>query len=55
MRKLILLALPCLYLVACSEPAPPPPPPKKKAMKHGQKAKPDDPENFRAKEKPATY
>jgi PBP1b-binding outer membrane lipoprotein LpoB len=52
MRKLILLALPALYLVACSEPAPPPPP-KKKAMK--QKARSDDPENFRAKEKPATY
>jgi hypothetical protein len=53
MRKLILIILPALYLGACTEPAPPPPP-QKKTVRH-VKAKSDDPEDFRAVEKPPTY
>jgi len=53
MKKLILILLPAaIFLAACSEPAPPPPQPKPVA-KH--KAKSDNPEEFRAVEKPSTY
>jgi PBP1b-binding outer membrane lipoprotein LpoB len=52
MKKLILILLPAaIFLAACSEPPPPPPP--KPVAKH--KAKSDNPEDFRAVEKPSTY
>jgi hypothetical protein len=52
MKKLILILLPAaIFLAACQEPAPPPPP--KPVAKH--KAKSDNPEEFRAVEKPSTY
>jgi hypothetical protein len=57
MKKLILLLLPAaIFLAACSEPAPPPPQPKPVA-KHKAKAKSksDNPEEFRAVEKPSSY
>jgi hypothetical protein len=57
MKKLILILLPtAIFLAACSEPAPPPPQPKPVA-KHKAKAKStsDNPEEFRAVEKPSTY
>jgi PBP1b-binding outer membrane lipoprotein LpoB len=55
MKKLILLLLPAaIFLAACSEPAPPPPAPKPVA-KHKAKAKSDNPEDFRAVEKPSSY
>jgi PBP1b-binding outer membrane lipoprotein LpoB len=57
MKKLILILLPtAIFLAACSEPEPPPPPAKKPAVK--AKAKPkssDNPEAFRAVEKPSSY
>ena len=53
MRKLILIILPVLYLGACTEPAPAPPPPSKKTVR--VKSKSDNPEDFRAVEKPPTY
>jgi hypothetical protein len=56
MKKLILILLPAaIFLAACSEPEPPPPPPKKPAVKAKAKAKSDNPENFRAVEKPSSY
>jgi len=55
MKKLILILLPAaIFLAACQEPAPPPPQPKPVA-KHKAKAKSDNPEEFRAVEKPSTY
>jgi hypothetical protein len=55
MKKLILILLPAaIFLAACSEPAPPPPAPKPVA-KHKAKAKSDNPEDFRAVEKPSSY
>jgi len=52
MKKLILILLPAaIFLAACGEPAPPPP--RKPVAKH--KAKSDNPEDFRAVEKPSTY
>jgi hypothetical protein len=51
LRKAILIILPAVYLGACTEPAPPPPP---KRTVHS-KAKSDNPEDFRAVEKPSTY
>jgi hypothetical protein len=56
MKKLILILLPAaIFLAACSEPEPPPPPPKKPAVKAKAKAKSDNPEDFRAVEKPSSY
>ena len=58
MKKLILILLPAaIFLAACSEPQPPPPPPTKPAVKAKAKAKAktDNPENFRAVEKPSSY
>jgi PBP1b-binding outer membrane lipoprotein LpoB len=56
MKKLILILLPtAIFLAACSEPAPPPPPPKKPAAKAKAKPKSDNPEDFRAVEKPSSY
>jgi len=55
MKKLILILLPAaIFLAACQEPAPPPAPAKPVA-KHKAKAKSDNPEEFRAVEKPSTY
>jgi hypothetical protein len=55
MKKLILILLPAaIFIAACSEPAPPPPQPKPVA-KHKAKAKSDNPEDFRAVEKPSSY
>jgi hypothetical protein len=54
MKKLILVLLPAaIFLAACQEPAPPPQP--KPVAKHKAKAKSDNPEEFRAVEKPSTY
>ena len=56
MKKLILILLPtAIFLAACSEPEPPPPPPKKPAAKAKAKTKSDNPEDFRAVEKPSSY
>jgi len=55
MKKMILILLPAaIFLAVCQEPAPPPPQPKPVA-KHKAKAKSDNPEDFRAVEKPSTY
>jgi len=57
MKKLILILLPAaIFLAACQEPAPPPPQSKPVAKhKAKAKAKSDNPEEFRAIEKPSTY
>ena len=55
MKKLILILLPAaIFLAACSEPPPPQPKPVAK-HKAKAKAKSDNPEEFRAVEKPSTY
>jgi hypothetical protein len=55
MKKLILILLPAaIFLGACEEPAPPPPQ-HKPVAKHTAKSKSDNPEDFRAVEKPSTY
>ena len=54
MKKLILILLPAaIFIAACQEPPPPPPP--KPVAKHKAKSKSDNPEEFRAVEKPSTY
>ena len=56
MKKLILILLPAaIFLAACSEPPPPPPPKPVAKHKAKAKAKSDNPEEFRAVEKPSTY
>jgi hypothetical protein len=58
MKKLILILLPtAIFLAACSEPAPPPASggTLKPAAKAKPKPKSDNPEEFRAVEKPSTY
>ncbi|HTD88659.1 MAG TPA: hypothetical protein VK850_18965 [Candidatus Binatia bacterium] len=56
MKKLILILLPAaIFLAACSEPPPPPQPKPVAKHKAKAKAKSDNPEEFRAVEKPSTY
>jgi PBP1b-binding outer membrane lipoprotein LpoB len=53
MKKIIFIVLPAFFLAACAQEPPPPPP--KPVAKHKAKAKSDNPEEFRAVEKPSTY
>ncbi len=56
MKKLILILIPAaIFLAACSEPPPPPQPKPVAKHKAKAKAKSDNPEEFRAVEKPSTY
>jgi hypothetical protein len=58
MKKLILILLPtAIFLAACSEPAPPPASGGRPqaAAKPKPKPKSDNPEDFRAVEKPSSY
>jgi nitrous oxide reductase accessory protein NosL len=58
MKKLILILLPAaIFVAACSQPEPAPAPPPQPVAKHTHKAKAtsDNPESFRAVEKPSTY
>lgn len=59
MKKLILILLPtAIFLAACSEPAPPPPAAGGTLHTHyaaKPTPKPDNPEAFRAVEKPSSY
>jgi PBP1b-binding outer membrane lipoprotein LpoB len=56
MKKIIFIVLPAFFLAACAEQ---PPPPATGGTLHkahpAATAKPENPENFRAVEKPSTY